>query len=211
MHFVIINLYNKFSYMKFLFDLGGIFFDWDPHHFFKDIFDTIDERKYFLTEVCSDEWNIKQDAGRTIEEAESELIPIFPHYEKEIKMYYKYHRNMIRGTFDLSIKVLEKLKKQNYKCYVLSNWSAETFVGMTDDYPFLKLFNGMLISGEDKLMKPDPAIYKLAINRFNLNPNETIFIDDKLENIQAAQNLNLLTIHLTDPNKIEYEINKFLI
>ena len=97
--------------MKFLFDLGGIFFDWDPHHFFKDIFDTIDERKYFLTEVCSDEWNIKQDAGRTIKEAESELIPKFPHYEKEIKLYYKNHRKMLRGTFDTSINVLKKLQK----------------------------------------------------------------------------------------------------
>ncbi len=197
--------------MKFLFDLGGVFFDWDPNHYFKDIFDKADERKYFLTEVCNNEWNVKQDAGRTIKEAESELIPKFPHYEKEIKMYYKNHRKMIRGTFDLSIKVLKKLKKEHYECFVLSNWSAETFAGMTDDYPFLKLFDGLLISGEDKLMKPDSAIYELAINRFNLNPNETIFIDDKLENIQAAQNLNLLTIHLTDPNKIEYEVNKFLI
>ena len=197
--------------MKFLFDLGGVFFDWDPNHFFKDIFDTSDERKYFLTEVCNDEWNVKQDAGRTIAEAESELIPKFPQYEKQIKMYYKYHRKMLKGTFDESIKVLKKLKKQNYECFVLSNWSAETFVGMTDDYPFLQLFDGLLISGEDKLMKPDSAIYELAINRFNLNPNETIFIDDKLENIQAAQNLKFITIHLTDPNKIEYKVNKFII
>ena len=197
--------------MKFLFDLGGVFFDWDPNHFFKDIFDTSDERKYFLTEVCNDEWNVKQDAGRTIAEAESELIPKFPQYEKQIKMYYKYHRKMLKGTFDESIKVLKKLKKQNYECFVLSNWAAETFVGMTDDYPFLQLFDGLLISGEDKLMKPDSAIYELAINRFNLNPNETVFIDDKLENIQAAKNLKILTIHLTDPSKIEYEINKFLI
>ena len=197
--------------MKFLFDLGGVFFDWDPNHFFKDIFDKEDERKYFLTEVCNDEWNIQQDAGRTIKEAESELIPKFPHYDKEIKMYNKYHRKMIRGTFISSIKVLEKLKKKNYECYVLSNWSAETFVGMIDDYPFLELFNGLLISGEDKLMKPDAAIYELAINRFNLIPKETVFIDDKLENIEAAKNLNLKTIHLVDPNKIELEIDKFLV
>ncbi len=196
--------------MKFLFDLGGVFFDWDPEHFYKDIFDTAEERKYFLSEICNDEWNIKQDAGRTIVEAESELIPKFPKYEKEIKMYYKNHRKMIRGTFDLSIKVLEKLKKQHYKCYVLSNWSAETFVGMTNDYPFLKLFNALLISGEVKLMKPDSAIYEIAINRFNLIPRQTIFIDDKLENIETAQNLNLNTIHLINPKKIELEIDKFL-
>ena len=192
--------------MKFLFDLGGVFFDWDPNHFFKNIFEKAEERKYFLTEVCSDEWNIQQDAGRTIKEAESELIPKFPHYEKQIKMYYKNHRKMIIGTFEASIEVLKKLKKLNYECYVLSNWSAETFVGMIDDYPFLQFFDGLLISGEDNMMKPDAAIYELAITRFNLIPQETVFIDDKLENIEAAKKLNLKTIHLVDPNKIELEM-----
>ena len=196
--------------MKFLFDLGGVFFDWDPNHFFKDIFDKNEEREYFLSKVCNDEWNIQQDAGRTIKEAEAILIPKFPHYEKQIKMYYKNHRNMIRGTFNSSIQVLDKLKKQNYDCYVLSNWSAETFVGMTDDYPFLKSFDGLLISGEDKMMKPNAEIYELAITRFNLIPQETVFIDDKLENIEAAKKLNLKTIHLVDPNKIELEIDKFI-
>ena len=196
--------------MKFLFDLGGVFFDWDPNHFFKDIFDKVEEREYFLNEVCNDEWNIQQDAGRTIKEAEAVLIPKFPQYEKQIKMYYQNHRKMIRGTFNSSIEVLEKLKKKNYESYVLSNWSAETFVGMKDDYPFLQLFNGLLISGEDKLMKPDAAIYELAISRFNLIPQETVFIDDKLENIEAAKKLNLKTIHLVDPNIIELEIDKFI-
>ena len=196
--------------MKFLFDLGGVFFDWDPNHFFKNIFEKAEERKYFLTEICTDEWNIQQDAGRTIKEAESELIPKFPHYEKQIKMYYKNHRKMIIGTFEASIEVLKKLKKLNYECYVLSNWSAETFVGMIDDYPFLQFFDGLLISGEDNMMKPDAAIYELAINRFNLIPQETVFIDDKLENIEAAKIMNINTIHLVDPNKIELEIDKFI-
>jgi 2-haloacid dehalogenase len=196
--------------MKFLFDLGGVFFDWDPNHFFKNIFEKAEERKYFLTEVCNDEWNFQQDAGRTIKEAESELIPKFPHYEKQIKMYYKNHRKMIIGTFEASIEVLKKLKKLNYECYVLSNWSAETFVGMIDDYPFLQFFDGLLISGEDNMMKPDAAIYELAINRFNLIPQETVFIDDKLENIEAAKIMNINTIHLVDPNKIELEIDKFI-
>ena len=196
--------------MKFLFDLGGVFFDWDPDHFYKNVFENIEEREFFLAEVCNDQWNVQQDAGRSIAEAELELIPKFPHYEKEIKMYYKNHRKMIRGVFEESIDILKKLKDKNYECYVLSNWSAETFAGMTDDYPFLKLFDGLLISGEDKLMKPDSAIYELAKNRFNLNPEETVFIDDKLENIDAAQKMNFKTIHLTNPNIIETEINKFL-
>ena len=197
--------------MKFLFDLGGVFFDWDPNHFYKNVFENIEEREFFLAEVCNDHWNVQQDAGRSIAEAELELIPKFPHYEKEIKMYYKNHRKMIRGVFEESVDILKKLKDKNYDCYVLSNWSAETFEGMTDDYPFLKLFDGLLISGEDKLIKPDHAIYQLARDRFNLNPEETVFIDDKLENIQAAQEMNFKTIHLTDPNIIKTEIKKFLV
>ena len=196
--------------MKFLFDLGGVFFDWDPNHFYKNVFENIEEREFFLAEVCNDHWNVQQDAGRSIAEAELELIPKFPHYEKEIKMYYKNHRKMIRGVFEESIDILKKLKDKNYECYVLSNWSAETFAGMTDDYPFLKLFDGLLISGEDKLIKPDSAIYELAKNRFNLNPVETVFIDDKQENIEAAKGLDFKTIHLTDPKNIKIEINQFL-
>ena len=197
--------------MKFLFDLGGVFFDWDPNHFYKNVFENIEEREFFLAEVCNDNWNVQQDAGRSIAEAELELIPKFPHYEKEIKMYYKNHRKMIRGVFEESIDILKKLKDKNYECYVLSNWSAETFLGMTDDYPFLKLFDGLLISGEDKLIKPDHAIYQLARDRFNLNPEETVFIDDKQENIEAAKGLDFKTIHLIDPKNIEIEINQFLI
>ena len=196
--------------MKFLFDLGGVFFDWDPKHFFKNIFSSLDELDYFLTNICNDEWNVQQDAGRTIKEAEEEIIPKFPQYEAQIKMYYANHRKMIRGVFLDSIEILDKLKKNNYFCYVLSNWSAETFIGMTDDYPFLKQFDGLLISGQDNLIKPDPAIYKLAIQRFDLVPEKTVFIDDKLENIDTASRLSFNTIHLTNPETIKVNINKFL-
>jgi len=196
--------------MKFLFDLGGVFFDWDPKHFFNNIFSSSEELDYFLSIVCNDEWNVQQDAGRTIKEAEEEIIPKFPQYEKQIKMYYANHRKMIKGVFFDSIEILDKLKKNNYFCYVLSNWSAETFVGMTEDYPFLKQFDGLLISGQDNLIKPDPAIYKLAIQRFDLIPAKTVFVDDKLENIDTAKKLNFNTIHLTNPETIKVNINKFL-
>ena len=200
--------------MKFLFDLGGVFFDWDPNYFFKKIFSDSSEKAYFFEKICNDEWNIKQDAGRSFQEAENELIPKFPKYEKQIKMYYNNHRSMIKGTFKESIAVLNYLKVKNYECYVLSNWSAETFNGphktMIEDYPFLKKFDGLLISGEEKLIKPDPAIYKLAIKKFKLIPNDTLFIDDKLSNIEAAQNLNFKTLHLVDPKTIYEEIEKYL-
>ena len=196
--------------MKFLFDLGGVFFDWDPKFFFTKIISDKDEMDFFLTKVCNDEWNLAQDSGRTIEDGEKDIIRKFPQYESLIKLYYPNHRKMIKGTFQSSIDILMKLKQDNYECFVLSNWSAETFIDIPQEFKFMKNFNGLLISGEDKLVKPDPKIYLLAIDRFNLDPQNTVFIDDKLVNINAAKKLGFKTIHLTNPNIIESEINKFI-
>ncbi len=196
--------------MKFLFDLGGIFFDWDPNHFYKKIFENDDEREYFIKNICNDEWNIKQDAGRLIKDAEKELIVKFPDYKNQIKLYYKNHRKMFRGIFNNSIDALKFLKEKKYECYVLSNWSWETFQNMENDYPFLKLFDGLIISGKEKIVKPNKEIYLLAIKRFNLKAKETVFIDDRIENIIAAKKLGFKTIHLINPELIENEIKKFV-
>ena len=196
--------------MKFLFDLGGVFFDWDPKNFFKDQFDNQSEMNFFLDNICNNDWNLQQDKGRLIIDAENDLITKFPNYEEKIKMYYPNHRKMIKGIFHESIELLYELKKKNYSCYILSNWSSETFEGMTEEYNFLKDFDGMIISGDIKLVKPDKKIFELAIEKFNLTPNDTIFIDDRIENINAAQNLNFKTVHLTDPQRIKIKINELI-
>ena len=196
--------------MKFLFDLGGVFFDWDPKFFFTKIISDKEEMDFFLTKVCNDEWNLAQDSGRSIEDGEKDIIRKFPQYENLIKLYYPNHRKMIKGTFQSSIDILIKLKQDNYECFVLSNWSSETFIDIPKEFKFMENFDGLLISGEDKLVKPDPKIYLLAIDRFNLDPQNTVFIDDKLVNIEAAKKLGFKTIHLTNPNTIEVEINKFI-
>ena len=196
--------------MKFLFDLGGVFFDWDPKNFFKDKFDNQSEMNFFLDNICNNDWNLQQDKGRLIIDAENDLITKFPNYEEKIKMYYPNHRKMIKGIFHESIELLYELKKKNYSCYILSNWSSETFEGMTDEYNFLKDFDGMIISGDIKLVKPDKKIFEFAIEKFNLAPDETIFIDDRIENINSAQNLNFKTVHLTDPKRIKIKINELI-
>ena len=196
--------------MKFLFDLGGVFFDWNPKYFFINIFKTKEELNFFLNNVCTNEWNIKQDAGRSIAEAEDELITKFPKYINEIKLYYSSHRKMIKCVYQDSVNILQDLKEKKFACYALSNWSAETFEGMTDDYPFLKKFDGIIISGQEKIKKPLEDIYLIAINRYKLTPSETIFIDDTLENIHTAKRLGFKTIHLVNPFQIKNEIYKFL-
>ena len=117
---------------------------------------------------------------------------------------------MFKKIFSQSVKLLEFLKYKNIKCYVLSNWSWETFQNMEKEYPFLNLFDGLIISGKEQMIKPDREIYLLAINRFNLDPEQTVFIDDKIENIEAAKKLNFKTIHLDKPELIRDKIKFYI-
>ena len=195
---------------KFLFDLGNVFFDWNPERILKPIFNDDERMNFFINNISFPLLDTRCDAGITIEVAVNDAIKKFPEFEKEIKFYYPNHGNMVGGFFQKTVDVFYKIKELNYPCFVLSNWSAETYDGMEETYPFLKDFDGKIISGRDFLIKPDPAIYELAISRFNLIPEETLFIDDRLDNIEAAQNLNFQTIHLTDPSLIQELIDPYI-
>jgi 2-haloacid dehalogenase len=195
---------------KFLFDLGNVFFDWNPERVLKPIFNDDERMNFFIKNISFPLLDTRCDAGITIEVAVNDAVKKFPDFEKEIKLYYPNHGNMVGGFFQKTVDIFYKVKNLNYPCYVLSNWSAETYEGMEETYPFLKDFDGKIISGRDFLIKPDPAIYELAISRFDLVPQETLFIDDRLDNIQAAQNLNFQTIHLTDPSLIQELIEPYI-
>ena len=195
---------------KFLFDLGNVFFDWNPERILKPIFNDDERMNFFINNISFPLLDTRCDAGITIEVAVNDAIKKFPEFEKEIKLYYPNHGNMVGGFFQKTVDVFYKIKELNHPCYVLSNWSAETYEGMEETYPFLKDFDGKIISGRDFLIKPDPAIYELAISRFNLIPEETLFIDDRLDNIEAAQKLNFQTIHLTDPSLIQDLIDPYI-
>ena len=195
---------------KFLFDLGNVFFDWNPERVLKPMFADDERMNFFINNISFPLLDTRCDAGITIEVAVNDAIKKFPDFEKEIKLYYPNHGNMVGGFFQKTVDVFYKVKNLNYPCYVLSNWSAETYEGMEDQYPFLKEFDGKIISGRDFLIKPDPAIYELAISRFDLIPEETLFIDDRLDNIEAAQKLKFQTIHLTDPSLIQELIEPYI-
>ena len=195
---------------KFLFDLGNVFFDWNPERILKPIFNDDERMNFFINNISFPLLDTRCDAGITIEVAVNDAIKKFPEFEKEIKLYYPNHGNMVGGFFQKTVDVFYKIKELNYPCFVLSNWSAETYEGMEEKYPFLKDFDGKIISGRDFLIKPDPAIYELAISRFDLIPEETLFIDDRLDNIEAAQNLNFQTIHLTNPSLIQDLIDPYI-
>ena len=188
-----------------VFDFGGVLIDWNPRHLFKKVFKDEGEMEQFLKGVCTDDWNVQQDAGRTLAEGTDLLIKNYPEKAELIRLYYDRWPEMLNGTIQGTVDILVKLK-EHYKVYGLTNWSEETFPIALQRYDFFKLLDGMIVSGKEKVIKPDPEIYKLLIERFNIVPHESVFIDDNLNNINAAKTLNFRTVHFKNPEQLREEL-----
>lgn len=194
-----------------IFDLGGVLVDWKPEYVYRKVFNN-DEKKvqWFLNTVCTPEWNIEQDAGRTIEEGVNIKIKEFPQYEEWIRLFYNEWHNMFSGPIQENVELFKDLKNSgNYNIYALTNWSAEKWDLALELFPFFKDFDGVVVSGREKTRKPFPEIYTLILNRFNINPKSTIFIDDNFDNVQAAKTLDIQSISYTPSVDLKLELKKF--
>ena len=190
-----------------VFDLGGVLVDWNPRYVYRDVFVSKDTMEYFLSHICSNKWNEQQDAGRSFEEATNLLIAEYPHYETEIIMYYGCWGTMLKGAITETVELLRHLESsEKFRLLALTNWSAESFPVALDRFDFLHWFEGILVSGEEKLKKPDPAIFELMISRYNLDVEKTLFIDDNVTNIQAAEKLGFNVVHFVSTKRSIDEI-----
>lgn len=180
-----------------IFDLGGVLVDWKPEYVYRKKFNG-DEKKvqWFLNTVCTPEWNIEQDGGRTIEEAVKIKIAEFPQYEESIRIFYDEWEYMFSGPIVENVELFKKLKASgNYKIYALTNWSAEKWNKALELFPFFNDFDGVIVSGQEKTRKPYSKIYNIILNRFHITPEKAIFIDDNYENVEASKKLNIHGIH----------------
>lgn len=190
-----------------IFDLGGVLIDWNPDYMYKKIIQDENQRKWFLENICTSDWNEAQDGGRSINEANELLIKSFPEYKELILAYYARWEEMLNGSIKGTVEILRTLKsQQKHGIYALTNWSAETFPRALELFDFLHWFDGRVVSGEEKTRKPFKEIYDIIINRFDLIPTETVFIDDNLRNIQAAQSLGIISIHFQSPEQLRKEL-----
>ena len=190
-----------------IFDLGGVLIDWNPKYLYRNIFQTEEAMDYFLENVCTGDWNEEQDGGRSIKEAELLLIEEHPQYQEEIKAYYGRWPEMLGGQIDGSVAILQELlHKKDHGVYALTNWSAETWPIAVQTFHFLTQFHGIVVSGEEKMRKPNVKIYEKICSKYELQPETTLFIDDNLRNIQAAQNFGLRTIHFQDADQLSKEL-----
>ncbi len=196
-----------------IFDLGGVLIDWNPEYVYKNVFRTQEAMDYFLTNICTFPWNEEQDAGRTIEEANKILVAQYPHYEKEILTYYEEWHNMLGGPISNTVEILRELKSLNsISLYALTNWSAETFPVALERYDFLQWFEGILVSGEEGMKKPDIRIYELICKRYNIDKSNAIFIDDNKKNIDAALDFGLQAVHFNGAESLmEILVNQEII
>lgn len=190
-----------------VFDIGGVLIDWNPRYLYRKLFKTEDEIDWFMTNICTPEWNDMQDAGRSFAEATEELVLKHPEHEVPIRAWYGRFPETISGAIQPTVDVLSQIKQRNaHKLYALTNWSAESFPWALDNFEFLHWFEGIVVSGKEKTRKPFADFYHIMFNRYNIDPARAVFIDDNIKNIHGANEVGMNTIHFKSAQELEKEL-----
>ena len=196
-----------------IFDLGGVLIDWNPEYVYLNVFDGDREKmQWFFDTICTSDWNENQDAGYPLQKATEDRVALFPEHEVLIRMFYGRWEEMLGDAIDGTVAILKSLiDNPKYKVVALTNWSHETFPIALERFEFLHWFEGIIVSGDEKTRKPFPEIYELTLERFKIKPENSIFIDDNLRNIQAAQALGINGIHFESPHALAEQLKTFSI
>ncbi|WP_439695244.1 HAD family hydrolase [Mucilaginibacter sp. AW1-7] len=195
-----------------IFDLGAVLIDWNPHYVYKTIFDDEQEMHDFLANVCTSDWNEEQDAGRSLQEGTDLLVARFPEHEANIRAFYGRWIEMLGEPFHGTVEIFKQLKESSkYKIYALTNWSAETFPFAQARFDFLNWFDGVVVSGTEKMRKPAPEFFQILLDRYNVNPAEAVFIDDNYRNVVAAEKMGIKSIHFKSAEELSEELRAIAI
>ena len=191
-----------------IFDFGGVLIDWNPAYvFLKEFRGNQEEMSHFLNTICSWEWNENQDAGYSLQKATEERVALYPEHERLIRMYYGRWKDMLGYEHTDTVALLKTFKDHNkYRLIGLTNWSHETFPVALERFDFLSWFEGIVVSGTEKMKKPDANIYTLTLDRYKIIPENAVFIDDKLENVHAATKLGIHGIHFSSAAKLKRDL-----
>ncbi len=186
-----------------VFDLGAVLIDWDPRYVYRDLFPG-DEAgmEAFLAEVTSSTWNHQMDAGKPWADAVAELMAEHPEHHELIEAYWTRWPEMLRGEIPGMVAVLRELRDAGVALYALTNWSAETFPVARGRFGFLGWFAGIVVSGEEGLAKPDPALYRVLLERYSVDPSTALFVDDRAENVAAAEGLGMAGVVFRSPEEL---------
>jgi 2-haloacid dehalogenase len=196
-----------------VFDFGGVLIGWDPRNLYSRFFPGQPQAmEDFLEEISFMEWNAQQDKGRPFAEAVALLSEKFPHHAHLISAYQENWKESLTGSIDGTVELLQALKKKGHPLYGLSNWASETFTIVRHEFEFLNLFDEIILSGEVKLIKPEPEIFELCLQKIGKPAGQCLFIDDSEANIIAAKKLGFDTVHFISPEHLkgEFQIRQLL-
>jgi 2-haloacid dehalogenase len=185
-----------------VFDLGGVLIDWDPRYLYRKLLADEAAVEEFLATVCTPEWNDEQDRGRPFADGVAELVERHPAHAAAIAAYAERWSEMLAGDIPGTVELLAELRAAGTPLYALTNWSTETFVIARERFEFLSWFDGVVVSGEERLIKPDPAFFRLLLDRFGLAPEATFYVDDSEANVAAARGLGIDAVRFTNPGRL---------
>jgi 2-haloacid dehalogenase len=189
-----------------LFDLGKVLLDWDPRYFYRPFFDDERSLEHFVHRVVAPEWILEMDAGKPAARAIEERARLFPQHAALIALWPRGWPAMLRGEIAESVAILAELRARGHRLYALTNFSTETFPVARERHAFLGWFEDIVVSGEHGLVKPDPRIYALTIERCRLEPSRTVFVDDSPANVAAGAEAGLHSLHFTAPEALRPEL-----
>lgn len=190
-----------------VFDIGNVLIEWDPRHLYRKLFTQEDQMERFLRDVCPMEWNQELDRGRSFAEAIEERVALFPQFEREIRAYDTGWHDMVPGEIRGTVDLLEELKAARIPLYAITNFSNEKFAEARVRFPFLTTsFIDIVISAEERLLKPDPRIYEILLRRNGLEASRTLFIDDTMHNVEAARAVGMNAVHFAGPEKLRSDL-----
>jgi 2-haloacid dehalogenase len=191
-----------------IFDFGGVLIEWDPRNLYRRYFDDTQSMEQFLEEINFMEWNALQDKGRPFAKGVADLTAKFPQHADLIRAYHEHWEESIGEPITPIIEILKRVKAAGWPVYGLSNWSMETFPITRKKHRFFDLLDDYLLSGEVKLVKPDPAIFQHMLDKIGRQPGECVFIDDNPANVTAAQALGIVAIQYESPKQLERELQQ---
>ena len=189
-----------------VFDVGKVLFEWDLRYLFAKLIADKDELEFFVTHVVTPEWHFQHDAGRALDDMVTERIAEFPEYAKLIAAYAPRFNETIPGPVTGSLEIVQELAESGVPLFAITNFGAELWEGFRPTQQIFDLFQDIIVSGVEKLVKPDPAIYALALQRFCIKPGQAIFIDDNHDNVISARENGFAVHHFTDAESLRREL-----
>jgi 2-haloacid dehalogenase len=189
-----------------VFDLGGVLIDWDPRHLYRQLFADPDEMEDFLARICTMAWHSAHDLGGDAAQSCRRLAAQYPGHEEMIMAWAERGEEMVAGQIDATVAVLGELTAAGIPCYALSNMEPDTFLLRRARFPFMEWFDGHVISGIERVAKPDRRIFEILLQRYGLEPAATVFVDDVAGNVRAARALGIVAVQYTSAQLLRRDL-----